>query len=380
MPQNCLHYFDCGTTSWPKSPEVQEVLAHYYQQPIGSYGRSTDPATLRATADIEGLRDRLALLLGGVDASHIVFNSGATESINTILSSLQLEGRTLWLSPLEHNAVMRPLNRLKARYGFNLRIMPAAPDGRIDVERLRMEARPGTALAIVNAESNVNGVIQPLQDIAQEVGGELGIPLLLDTAQYLGFSQIPQGVAFDYIVFSGHKGLLGPTGTGGFYIRHPRSIEPLIVGGNGIHSENYTETPLEMPERFAAGTPNMLGLAALAAAVEHPAAWQTSRQKWKDLFEQIERNPDVRILRSLDIANQGPLFSLTHLSKRADEIANALRYDHQILVRDGLHCAPLAHQALGTLEQGGSVRISFSPYHTSQDLEMLARALNDVLR
>ncbi len=380
MSQNSLHYFDCGTTSWPKSPELQEVLAHYYEHPIGSYGRSTDPATLHATAAIETLRDHLAVLLGGVDPTHIVFNSGATESINTILSSLQLEGRTLWISPLEHNAVMRPLTRLKTRYGFNLRIMPSAPDGRIDIERLRREARPGTALAIVNAESNVNGVIQPLEEIAQVIGGELGIPLLIDTAQFLGFSRIPQGIEFDYIVFSGHKGLLGPTGTGGFYIRNPRSIEPLIVGGNGIHSENYTDTPLEMPERFSAGTPNMLGLAALAAAVEHPVAWNTSRQEWKNLFDQIERNPDVRLLRSLDLSHQGPLFSLVHQTKRADEIANALRYDHEIIVRDGLHCAPLAHQTLGTLAQGGSVRIGFSPYHTSQDLELLAHALDDVLR
>mgnify|MGYP000949577176 FL=1 len=191
MSQNSLHYFDCGTTSWPKSPELQEVLAHYYEHPIGSYGRSTDPTTLHATAAIEKLRDHLAVLLGGVDPTHIVFNSGATESINTILSSLQLEGRTLWISPLEHNAVMRPLTRLKTRYGFNLRIMPSAPDGRIDIERLRREARPGTALAIVNAESNVNGVIQPLEEIAQVIGGELGIPLLIDTAQFL--AKYPKG-------------------------------------------------------------------------------------------------------------------------------------------------------------------------------------------
>ena len=124
----------------------------------------------------------------------------------------------------------------------------------------------------------------------------------------------------------------------------------------------------------------MLGLAALATAVEHPVAWNTSRQEWKNLFDQIERNPDVRLLRSLDLTHQGPLFSLVHQTKRADEIANALRYDHEIIVRDGLHCAPLAHQTLGTLAQGGSVRIGFSPFHTNQDLELLARALDDVLR
>ncbi len=381
MTQSPLLYFDNGTTSWPKSPAVSNRLAHYYDNPIGSYGRSTAPSTLEAMVRIEWLRDQLAQRLGGVNPEQIVLNSGATESINTILNSLQLEGRTLWISPLEHNAVMRPLHRLKAKMGFNLRIMPAYGDGRIDVERLRQEARPSTSLAIVNAESNVNGVIQPLTDIASIIGEDLGIPLLLDTAQYLGYSDIPQSVLFDYIVFSGHKGLLGPTGVGGFFIKNPKSIEPLIVGGNGIHSENYIDTPLEMPERFSAGTPNMLGLDALVEAVKNPVSWGTLPQDWEEiLFAPLEKNPEVRLLRAQKLEYQGPLFSLYHVQKRADEIANALRHQYNILVRDGLHCAPLAHQTLGTLERGGTVRISLSPYHTRKDLQLLAQALEDVLR
>lgn len=376
-----LYYFDTATTSWPKSPHVRQLLARYYEEPIGTYGRSTDPATLAATASIELLRDEIAQLLGAVEPTHISFNSGATESLNTILSGLPLrEGDTVWVSPMEHNAVMRPLCRLQKRFHLTIATMPAMPDGRLDLERMRQEVPQGVVLAIINAESNVNGVIQPLAELSAFLEQELGIPTLLDTAQYLGYARLPSSAPFSYISFSGHKGLGGATGVGGFYVANPLSIEPLILGGNGIHSENTTEVPQEMPERFMAGTPNMLGLAALAEAVAHPMPWGTTPQDWNDAIAEVASLEGVQVYHAMSAAHQGPLFSITHDRYSADELANALRYQHNILSRDGLHCAPCAHQWLGTLSRGGTLRLSFAPAHTTDDLQYLLSALGDVLR
>lgn len=374
------NYFDNATTSWPKSKAMRDTLATYYDLPSGSYGRSVDKGTMDSTQAIELLRTQMSALLGGVTKEHIVFNSGATESINTILRGIHLQGRTLWISPLEHNAVMRPFYQLTSKLDLNVRIMPALPDGRIDVDHLKQEARPGTALAIINLESNVNGVIQPIESIAKVITGELGIPILADASQYLGYSSLPKGMEeLAFIVFSGHKGLLGPSGTGGFFVQKPNDLRPLIVGSNGFDTENYTDLPSAMPARFSAGTPNMPGLVALSSAVANPQKWQTNRADWQVLFDELERHPEVRLLRAQSIDYQGPIFSLVHTSKTPKEISEQLRCEYDISAREGLQCAPLAHQFLGTLPEG-TLRISFSPFHTSDDLERLLQALTSILR
>lgn len=373
-----IYYFDNASTSWPKHPAVREALAHFYDHPSGAYGRSRDEGTLRIMAAIETLRDNLARLLGDVDPSKIVLNSGATESVNTILRGFHLEGRTIWVSPLEHNSTMRPFHRLARQFNLNVRIMPSGEDGRIDVSRLRAEARPGTALAIINLVGNVNGVIQPVEELVRIIGGEMGIPILLDASQYLGFRTLPKGLQeVDFIVFSGHKGLLGPTGTGGFYIKAPEKIEPLLVGGNGFQSENFTEIARQMPERFMAGTPNMVGLHALGESVKELPSWKSSPEALQDLFSEIEKDNNYTLYRALEPAAQAPIFSLIHAEISTDTLANRLGYEYAIYTRDGLHCAPMAHEHLHTLPHG-TVRFSFSPYHTNDDLAYLLRVLQDV--
>lgn len=377
-----LLYFDNATTSYPKPPVLREALATFYDQPIGSYGRSLDEVTMQATLQVEQLRDALACWLGVEDADRVVLCENATFGLNTILrgyAPLRQHDAWVWISPMEHNAVMRPLAALGTQYGLRYEVMPHLPDGRVDVERLGTLPRATLpALAIVNIESNVNGVIQPMAQIAAAMH-RWGIPLLCDATQCAGSMplQIDEwGV--DFVAFTGHKGLLGPSGTGGYYIRRPEEVEPLTLGGNGHHSESLLATR-EMPDRFLAGTPNLLGLTAWAAAMEQIPSYSISPSMWWEALREWDKLPSIRLYHALEAEHQGYLFSLTHECLSPSELATRLHHRFGIIVRSGLHCAPLAHKTLGTLEVGGALRISISPYQTLEDWDYLTNALRQVL-
>lgn len=377
-----LLYFDNATTSYPKPSALRETLASFYDQPIGSYGRSLDAATMQATLRVEQLRDSLAAWLGVQDADKVVLCENATFGINTILrgyAPLRQPNAWVWISPMEHNAVMRPLTALCTQYGLRYEVMPHLDDGSIDVERLAampLESLP--ALAIVNIESNVNGVIQPMAQVAATLH-QWGIPLLCDATQCAGSKPLhvdEWGV--DFVAFTGHKGLLGPSGTGGYYIRRPQKIEPLTLGGNGHHSESLLATN-EMPDRFLAGTPNLLGLSAWAAAMEQIPSYTISPSIWWNALREWGKLPGVHLYHALAADRQGYLFSCTHERLSPSELATRLHARFGIIVRSGLHCAPLAHHTLGTLEGGGTLRISISPYQTMADWNYLTEALCQVL-
>ncbi len=379
MPQL---YFDNATTSYPKPQALRRVLSSFYDHPIGSYGRSPDAATMAATTQVEQLRDRLAAWLGVHDADHVVLCENATFGINAILQGfapLRQKGAWVWLSPLEHNAVMRPLTALCQRYGLHYAVMPHQVDGRVDVAQLNiMQPTEHPALAIVNIESNVNGVVQPVAEIAAAMR-RWGVPLLCDATQCPGSAPLHTDEwGVDFVVFTGHKGLLGPSGTGGYYMRRPQDIEPLTLGGNGTHSESLMAVS-EMPDRFLAGTPNLLGLTAWAAAMEEIPPYAIAPETWCRALDEVAALPDIHLHRALETENQGYLFSLTHKSLSPSELAYRLHHHFGIITRAGLHCAPLAHGTLGTLQGGGTLRISASPYQTADDLEYLLKALHGIL-
>lgn len=378
-----LRYFDNATTSYPKPAALQQALATFYDQPIGSYGRSIDATTLEATMRVEQLRDALASWLGVADADKVVLCEHATFGLNTILQGyapLRQPNAWVWVSPMEHNAVMRPLAALSSRYGLRYEVMPHLPDGQIDVEGLSTTLPHATppALAIINLESNVNGVIQPIAATAAALR-QWDIPILCDATQCVG--SIPLHIdewGVDFVAFTGHKGLLGPSGTGGYYMRRPQDIEPLTLGGNGVHSERFLISD-EMPDRFLAGTPNLLGLTAWAAAMEQIPPYAIDPQSWWEVLQQWAAIPSVKLYHAATPTHQGYLFSLTHDRLMPSELATRLYHHAGIVVRSGLHCAPLAHKTLGTLEQGGTLRISLSPYHTMEDWDYLTESFCHIL-
>jgi len=372
MPPN--RYFDNAATSFPKPAAVGAAVLRYLNEVGGPYGRSSYPRALEVSRTVEALRDRLAARFGLARPESLVFMPNATTAINTVLHSLLRRGGRVLVSPVEHNAVMRPLAALAARSGVTFGLLPAQPDGKVDVARLAAALTPDVRLAVVNHQSNVNGLIQPLPQIREALGT---VPLLIDASQSAGSVPILiDAWRLDYLAFTGHKGLLGPTGTGGLVLRDPATVEPLVQGGTGSASASY-EMPGFAPDCFEAGTGNLAGLFGLLAAVEQRPVPQHSRQDFLDLVEGLRGLPGVNVLAAHEPDDQGELVSVRHDRHSSSWLGDELQRRFGIEVRVGLHCAPLAHRTLGSFP-GGTVRIAPSPYHSPADFADLLTCLREL--
>lgn len=368
-------YFDNSSTSFPKPDVVTTETMRYLSEVGGNYGRSSYSRVLTVSRVVEDCRDALAKVLGCNRSDRICFSFNATHAANTILQGLDLEGGHLLISPMEHNAIARPLHALREQGTIDFEMLPAGKDGRVIPQRIPELLRENTKLVVVCHENNVNGVIQPLKEI-KEATGE--IPLMVDAAQSLGKEQIlTENWNLDFVTFTGHKALLGPTGTGGFYARDPEEIKPLIFGGTGSRSESL-EMPGFLPDRFEAGTPNISGIFGLLAAIENPPEGKHSRDDFKKILDQVREMNGITLWGADDFENQGEVFSITHPKLSSSEISWKLFQEFGIETRSGLHCAPLAHQTLGSFPQG-TCRISLSPYHSKEDLNYLLDAMKKIM-
>lgn len=293
-------------------------------------------------------------------------------ALNIIIGGFRSDKRSVYISPLEHNAVMRPL--LAA--GYDIKTLPADCSGLIAPLEVAKIDFSDVALVVVNHQSNVNGVVQPIASISEAIGKRA--PILLDCSQSLGESEVlvdEWGV--DYVVFTGHKGLLGPTGCGGYFLRDPKSINPLIYGGTGSRSESY-EMPEFLPDRFEAGTPNLMGIEGLLAALECDVKARHSRGEFLEFMGAIADLEGVEVYGSSDVESQGELFSFTHREIKPSQISGALYERFGIETRSGLHCSPKAHRFLGSFPEG-TVRVSTSVYHTKEDFKYFIDSLKEVL-
>ncbi|MGL5920793.1 MAG: aminotransferase class V-fold PLP-dependent enzyme, partial [Bacteroidales bacterium] len=326
-----------------------------------------------ATSMVEKCRDKIGEIAGWTDTENLFFTPNATAGCNTLLRSFPFrKGHIVFVSPLEHNAVMRPLTELSKIYDFTIRILPHQPDGRIDLHLLRAMSKKHIALVIVNHQSNVNGVIQPIAEIGEWCGED--IEFWVDLSQSLGQTECRLDEwQVDAAFFTGHKSLLGPTGIGGFMTRKASETSPLIYGGTGSNSHSF-EMPDELPDKFEAGTPNLTGIAGLLGAIENRPAGLHTRVDFYGLLDTVRKNKSLTLFCAGDIENQGEVFSITHVTLPPSELALKLYNEWNIETRQGLHCAPLAHQHLGTFPNG-TVRFSLSPYHTREDLDKLSEIL-----
>ena len=379
MKNNLLKntYFDNAATSFPKPPEVADRMHSFITEEGGTYGRAAYPRVQSATAMVEQCRDALAGLIGTDKPENIAFTSNATTALNAIL--LGLHGfKSIGISPLEHNAVTRPLEHLRKVKNREYSELPKLADGCVDLKKLSKIKQKTYDLIVVNHVSNVNGVIQPIEEIAK-IANDNNWYMVVDASQSLG--NIPVNVSqwnIQALAFTGHKGLHGPTGVGGYYVMNPKFIRPTIFGGTGSNSHSYN-MPDEVPDRFQAGTPNMVGIAGLLAALQHPPVPQHTRQEFLDCMNEIKKIKGIKLLCASDVSRQSELFSLTHNRFSPAEIAQRLFDQSCIEVRAGLQCSPCAHDNLGTYPDG-ALRISPSPYHTQEDFFYLTKALHDALR
>ena len=372
-----LTYFDNSATSFPKPEQVALAMVQYLTEVGGNYGRSAHSRAFESSSVVEECREKLAEIMGIERVENLCFANNATHAANVIIQGLTFpKGAEVLISPMEHNAIARPLKYLEDLGHISIKVLAAEADGLVSVGKIQEQLTPDTRLVVINHQSNVNGIIQPLQAIKTQLND---IPLMVDVSQSLGkYPVCVDHWDIDYLVFTGHKGLLGPTGTGGFYIRHPKTVTPLHFGGTGSNSEHLS-MPTVMPDRFEAGTPNIAGIYGLLAALEHSPEPCHTCEDFQRLMASIHEIDGYQIQQTLHSEHQGEVISLIHATIDCGTLSWLLEKQFKIDTRSGLHCAPLAHQHLGSYPDG-TCRISTSPMHTTDDFQYLLNALKSISR
>lgn len=372
-------YFDHAATSWPKPPEVAEAIVRTLDSLTANAGRSGHRASLDSARLVFDVRQQLAELFGIRNSENLIFVRGCTEGLNLVLKGWLKAGDRVVVSPLEHNAVMRPLARLTRERSLNVATLSADPVGRIDwddARRLAQSLGQPPALVVVQHASNVNGVVQ---DICQAKTVFPASPLLVDAAQTAGVLPIDvEAMRIDFLSASVHKGLLGPTGVGLVYLSPQFDVRPLIEGGTGSRSESI-EQPSFRPDRYEAGTLNLHGIAgthgALCGQAQRGLLGEEKRDICRRLLEGLATICGVEIKSPTDGTALCVSFRLAGLGP--EEVAVRLEREFGILCRPGLHCAPAAHQHLGTLP-AGTVRLSPGWGNTPHDADAAVRAVEHI--
>jgi cysteine desulfurase family protein len=371
-------YLDNAATTWPKPEPVYQVIDNFNRNIGANPGRGSSSKTLEATGVLLDTREALAKLFNFRDASHVIFTKNVTEAINIVLKGYLHPGDHIITSSVEHNAVARPLNTLK-KTGVEVTYITCAPDGSLYPPDLEKSWKKNTRMVCLVAASNVTGTIQPLKEVGR-ICRERGAVFLVDSAQSAG--NLPMDVIeqrIDILAFTGHKGLYGPQGTGGFYIRPGLQIRTQIEGGTGSLSSE-TWQPDFLPDKFESGTPNTPGIAGLGAGIEfiQKTGLTAIRQHERALMDlMIAGLKDIRgitIYGPADSRRQTSVLSFNLAGLDCGELSFLLDKDFGIITRSGLHCAPLAHKTIGTQDQG-TCRASLSYFNTREEIEAFLEAL-----
>ena len=376
-------YFDNAATSHPKPPSVYEAINYTLRHVGANPGRSEHTLSQFANRIIFGARETIAKFFNVPNSRNIVFTSNGTEALNLALKGLLNPGDHVITSSMEHNSVVRPLNTLK-NDGVKVTIVQCDKQGKLNPDNVREEIKKNTRLIVITHASNVTGTILPVEEIG-EIAAKKGIPLLVDAAQTAG--TIPVDVVkkkISLLACPGHKGLLGPQGTGFLYIGEEINLKPLIEGGTGSNSE-LLEQPDFLPDRFQSGTLNTPGIAGLNAGIEfiNKKSIQGIREHEDMLCETFmnklkEINP-VRIYGPLSKKEKTALVSFNIEGRDPADIATALDEKYKIMVRVGLHCSPYAHKTIGTYP-AGTLRASFSIFNTDQEIDYFIDSLKKTLK
>jgi len=377
-------YLDNAATSYPKPEAVYRAVDWCLREVGANAGRGGYRRALEADEIVYRARSALTRLFNVRDASRIVFTANATEALNLAIKGWLRPGDHVVSSSVEHNAVWRCLKTLERDLGVELAVVRCAPDGTLDPKAVEEALRPHTRLIVLTHASNVTGAILPVAEVG-EIARRHGVPFLVDAAQTAGV--LPLDVerdGIDFLAFTGHKGLFGPFGTGGLYLREGFEPRPLKEGGTGSKSR-LPYQPAVLPDRYEAGTLNVCGLAGLAAGVEFilDQGVEKIRKKEKALtayaLEILAGTEGVEVYGPRDAERQVGVISFNLAGVEGAEVAYVLDEVYGIMVRVGLHCAPLAHETIGTLERG-TVRVSLGYFNTFEELDCLGEALRAISR
>ncbi len=371
-------YLDNAATSWPKPACTIRAMAQALERCGANPGRAGHALSLSAGRLVESCREEIAGMLGESDASRVAFMSNATEALNTAIHGVVRTGDHVITTLLEHNSVLRPLSELSRSGVITLTIVPPDAQGRIDPTQIEAAMTRRTRLVAMTHMSNVLGVEQDAQTVGA-ICTRHGVLLLLDCAQTAGHLPLaPLDWGCSLLALPGHKGLLGPHGTGALWVRKGVRIAPLKQGGTGSASESMFQ-PQMMPDCLESGTLNLPGIAGLHAGMRHALMRREEVHAHilalcDRLREMLANLPGVRVMTQPGAS----LVTFTVEGIGSQEVAGMLN-DAGIAVRGGLHCAPGAHRFLGTLE-GGAVRVSPGGENTPADMQTLAAAVRRMTR
>ncbi|MEK3688084.1 aminotransferase class V-fold PLP-dependent enzyme [Paenibacillus sp. FSL R10-2736] len=377
-----LVYLDHAATSWPKPPAVAAAMMDALEHSGANAGRGNHSLAIGTGRVLVRARALLAQLFAVSNAQNIAFTHNTTMGLNMAIKGTLQPGDHVISTMTEHNSVRRPLEYLRRIMGVEVDYLQVDGEGQVDLLELQNSFRHNTRMVVCNHSSNLLGSILPLGIIGDMVKSH-GAVFLVDAAQSAGSLDInvPE-MNIDLLAFPGHKGLLGPQGTGGLYISPHLDLEPLMHGGTGSQSEN-SDQPMVRPDRYEAGTQNAVGVAGLLAGVKEILAMGTERihmQEWEltqRLMEGLAVIPGIRILGpGLGIQRSGIVAFVVEGQESAD-IAHRLDREYNIAVRAGMHCTPLAHKAADTLESG-AVRASVGVSSTEEDVNRLLDAMAEM--
>ena len=377
-------YLDNGATTFPKPDCVYDAVDRFARTSAVNAGRGAYHAAREATQMIRDVKRMLISLCDARGQAEIALTPSVTIALNQILQGQRWKpGQTVYVSPYEHNAVLRPLHLIREKYGIEVRELPLAEDLSIDLDRMRTEfSEVPPALVAVTAISNVTGYVLPASEIFQ-AAKEYGAFTLLDAAQAMGllkmrFSQLHA----DCIAFAGHKTLYAPFGIAGFFIRNGVDLDPLLAGGNGIRSEDPA-MPRHMPEKMECASMDSVAICGLKESLEWLKAidpWAVESELTDYLLEQLESIPEITLYHAPPGALQAGVVSLNLEGFRANEVAAILDREHDIAVRAGHHCAGLIHAHLKNRRYDGCLRVSLSVFNTKDDIDALIRGLSSIDR
>lgn len=374
-----IRYFDNAATSWPKPPAVLKAMKRYFDSCGGNPGRSGHRRAIEAGRMVLETRECLAGLLNVQDPARITFTKNATEALNMVVQMVPQKGGHVVTTSMEHNSVLRPLMEQK-NLGCTVDIVQADTRGSVSPGTIKQRIARNTSLVVCTHASNVTGTIIDIRAVA-EVCRTAGVPLLVDAAQTVGVVPIDcESLGIDFLAASGHKGLLGPQGTGFLYVKDSSTLPPLLQGGTGSLSDREFQ-PDFTPDMYESGTLNTIGIAGLGEGVRYLAKRGvedifTHDGELLELFLRIlGSNPGIHLYGPCEKGKQTGVLSLNIEGVSCSEAGERLDREFGLLTRIGLHCAPMAHKTVGTFPEG-TIRFSWGLFTTKRDILVAAQAVH----
>jgi cysteine desulfurase family protein len=377
-------YFNNAATSWPKPDIVYQAADEFFRSSGINPGRSGTSGEQDAAQIIFETREKIADFFSIGNSAQLVFNSGSTESLNTVIKGVLEKGDHVITSKLEHNSVLRPLERLKTEKEITVDYIEFNPKtAEIEYQSLKNAVKNNTKLIIISHASNVLGTVNNLQRIGEIAAAE-DILFLVDAAQTAGVIPIDvDKMKIDFLAVPGHKSLFGPPGIGALYVRDHELIRPLKEGGTGTNSLSVQQ-PKIMPDYLEAGTLNTPGIIGLGAGIEFiqteglKLIHQQEMRLLKKLINGLKILPEIKIYGKKDIDNRTAVTAFNLAALSSNQLAFKLQHEYNIQLRGGLHCAPLLHKFLGTDNQG-MLRLSPGYFNTEAEVDEFLNILETII-